>query len=285
MAIDENQASPTAGDGDRGWALVAAVAGVAVLALIAYQVLAANLGGIATVRARIEQAQVAAAADAGLQSAIYGLGAQDRDARWPIDGRHQSFDFAGVALDVTVEDERGKAPLAGLNESQARALFEGAGARGDQLDNLVAEFVDWQNEEPLARQAPPPALQVRHGPMRSVGELAALPGMDRTVFAQVAPVVTVFPELTGGFDPTNASPLAIVTMQSLGGESAQAVEGEQSFVNARPAEIVAPDDHLFGRTLTVRVLARARDGAQTRRMAIVELTGGKTTPYWIRYVE
>ncbi|HXU99197.1 MAG TPA: hypothetical protein VG166_01710 [Caulobacteraceae bacterium] len=281
MTVSQVHPRPAAGDG--GWALVAAVAGIAVLAMIAYQVLAADIGGIATARARIEQAELMAAADAGIATAIHGLGAQDRDARWPIDGSHRTFDFAGVALDVTIEDERGKAPLAGLNESQARALFQGAGAEGDQLDNLVAEFIDWQNEQPLAPQAPPPALQVRHGAMRSLGELAALPGMDKEILARAAPAVTVFPELTSGFDPTYASPLAIATVQSLGGQSANGVDGEQTFL--RPDEIAAPDDHLFGRTLTVRVVAQARDGARTRRMAIVELTGGKATPFWIRYVE
>ncbi|HEY2179428.1 MAG TPA: hypothetical protein VGH15_12685 [Caulobacteraceae bacterium] len=282
--MEETRPGPTLREDDRGSALVAAVAGVAVLALIAFQLLAANLGAIATTRARVERARLAAAADAGIQLAIYGLGAEDQNARWAIDGRHTDLDFAGVALDIAIEDERGKAPLAGLNESQARALFQGAGASGDQLDNLVAEFIDWQNEAPAAPQAPPPAVQVRHGPMRTVSELAALPGMDRGLFASVAPSVTVFPELTGGFDPTNASPLAIVTMKSLGGESAEAVEGEQSFVGPQNA-YMNPDDRYIGRTLTVRVTARARDRAQTRRMAIVELTGGKATPYWIRYVE
>jgi len=37
--------------------------------------------------------------------------------------------------------------------------------------------------------------------------------------------------------------------------------------------------------LTVRVVARARDGARTHRMEIVELTGDAATPVWIRYVE
>jgi hypothetical protein len=121
--------------------------------------------------------------------------------------------------------------------------------------------------------------------MRSVGELAALPDMTPAIYARVAPVVTVFPEMTAGFDTTNASPLAIATMQALGGETAGSVDIQNQFAGERPALQIAPDDHLFGRTLTVRVSARDQTGARTSRMAIVELTGGKARPFWIRYVE
>ncbi|HEY7852750.1 MAG TPA: hypothetical protein VIB82_07220 [Caulobacteraceae bacterium] len=264
---------------------MAAVAGVAVLAYIAFQVLAADRGGIALVGGRIEQAKLAAAADAGIYMAIHGLAAEDPTARWSIDGRTRNLEFDGVSLAVSVEDERAKAPLAGLNEAQARVLFAGAGASGERLDALVTEFIDWQSEEPDAAPAPPPAPQIRHGSMHSLGELAALPDMDAAIFARVAPVVTLFPEQTGGFDPANARPLAIATMRALGGQTAASVESQTQFIDQRPTEEIVPDDHLIGRTLTVKVRARDHGGAQTHRMAIVELTGAKTTPYWIRYVE
>jgi hypothetical protein len=109
--------------------------------------------------------------------------------------------------------------------------------------------------------------------------------MDTAILARIVPVVTVFPEQTGGFDPTNARPLAVATMQALGGETPESVDNETLFSDEKPVEQIVPDDHLIGRTLTVRVLARDRGGAQTRRMAIIELTGGKAKPFWIRYVE
>jgi hypothetical protein len=37
--------------------------------------------------------------------------------------------------------------------------------------------------------------------------------------------------------------------------------------------------------VTVRVTARDRGGAQTHRMAIIELTGDSNRPYWVRYTE
>ncbi len=273
---------------DDGYALVAAVTAVAAFAYIAFQVLAANMGGIASVQGRIEQARLAADADAGIAMAIHGLAIEDRASRWSIDGRARRVAFQDADLTIVVEDERGKAPIAGLTDAQARVLFQGAGAAPDRVDALVAELRDWQTEDDTVDDpnAPPPSgPPARHGPIRTIGELAALPDMDAATYARIAPVLTVFFEESGGFEPRNAKPLAIAAMADLGGEDQQQVEQQAAIAAEHPDEEISPDDHLLGRTLTVRVTARARDGARTTRMAIVELTANPAQPYWIRYVE
>jgi hypothetical protein len=74
-------------------------------------------------------------------------------------------------------------------------------------------------------------------------------------------------------------------MADLGGEDQEQVEQQAAIAAEHADEEISPDDHLLGRTLTVRVTARARDGARTTRMAIVELTANPAQPFWIRYVE
>src|SRR4051794_906485 len=101
---------------DGGYALLVAVTGIAAFAYVAFQVLAANQGGMSLVAGRVEQAQLAAAADAGVNMAIHGLAEEDRTLRWSIDGRSRNVDFEGTGLTIVVEDERGKAPLASLND-------------------------------------------------------------------------------------------------------------------------------------------------------------------------
>ena len=76
---------------DAGYALVAAVTAVAALAYVAFQVLAADQGGVAIVRGRTQQAQLSAAADAGLYLAIHGLAIDDPADRWAIDGSAPSI--------------------------------------------------------------------------------------------------------------------------------------------------------------------------------------------------
>ncbi len=279
-------------DRDSGYALVAAVAAVAAFAYVAFQVLAADRGEIITVAARAEQAKLSAAADAGIMIAVHGLGADDPNDRWPIDGSARHVDFNGVDLTIEVRDERGKAPLAGLSDTQARALFQGAGASGERLDALVDEFRDWQTQaftDPRKVTAPDmntaPGLQPRHGPFRTIGELMGLKDMNATLYDQIAPAVTTFFEEDGPFEPKNALPLAIETMNAEDLPSQDQGAAESGFAAQQPDEVIV-DDHLVGRTLTVQVLASdGGAGARSHRMAIVELTGAKTQPYWIRYVE
>jgi len=271
-----------------GYALVAAVTSVLAFAYIAFQVLAADEGGVGAVAARIEQAKLSAAADGGIYFGIHALANPDRGARWSLDGRPHQIAFGGTDLTIVVEDERGKAPLQGLNDSQMRALFAGAGASGDRLSALVTEFRDSQTEEDtVARDAEAVSdTPVRHGLIRTVGELAGLRDMDPTLLARIAPAVTVFFEETGPFDANHASPLAIATMNADIEESSDGTTpSAASALIQGPAEELAADDNLQGHTVTVRVTARDRSGARTHRMAIIELTGDKQRPYWIRYVE
>jgi general secretion pathway protein K len=276
---------------DSGYALVAAVCAITAFSYIAFQVLAANEGGTAIVAGEVEQAKLAAAADAGISLALSGLAADDRGARWSIDGRPHRLEFNGMDLTVTVEDERGKAPLAQLSDNQARALFAGAGASGDKLDALVVEFHDWQADEAagdvLEGAAGSGAADqvVRHGAFRTVGELAALKDMAPTIFARIAPAVTVFFGDSGAFEPDHARPLAKAAMLADDLANPEQLDEAARTDSQRPEEELAPDDHYFGRTLTIHVVARDRDGARTHRMEIVELTGDKATPYWVRYSE
>ena len=91
---------------------------------------------------------------------MLGLSARDRGQRWAMDGRPRTMTFGETLLTVTVEGERGKAPLRQLDDSQARTLFAEAGATGESLEALVAEVRDWQNApgisgEPVRAHLPP----------------------------------------------------------------------------------------------------------------------------------
>ena len=280
--------------------MVVAVAALGAFAFIAYEVLAADRGVIAGVSARVEQARLAAAADAGMMMAIHGIAQEDASQRWAIDGRSREVAFRGVDLQITVQDERGKAPLDGLNPAQSRALFEGAGASDDRLDALVDELRDFQSadDDQTAPTAPTEAqglaaAPLRRGGFRTIGDLMVLKDMDANLYARIAPSVTVFFEESGPFERGHASPLAASTMRATENDSPDEEQFAQSADDERPTETIE-DENMIGRSVTVNVMARGPGGVQTHRMAIVELTGsgeapspkGKVSaPYWIRYVE
>ena len=268
---------------EAGYAMVAAVMAVAVFAYIAFQVLAADRGDVIDVQGRAEHVRLSAVADAGIMIAIHDLALADRDARWNLDGTPRRADFAGDVLTITVEDERGKAPLVGLDAARARALFEGAGARGERLDALVDEFERWRTAKPEGGEDADAPVR-----FRTPGELMALPDMDAALYARIAPAVTAFFEQMGPFDARNAGPLAIATMSTQDTES-PAAPGDQPEALAQrapaEAEVDADDERLMGRPITVRVIVQDRSGARAHRMAIVEFTGSPIRPWWIRYVE
>lgn len=273
---------------DRGYALVAAIVAVAAFGYIAFEVLAADRGQIAGVGARVEQAKLQAAADAGLMLAIHNLGDPDPTRHWPIDGSIRLSDFDGTNLAIAIQDERGKAPLDGLNATQARALFENAGAADTRVDALVAELSNFQfGDEQPDPDAPPAAGDaglygtIRQGGFRTVGDLMALKDMDATLFERVAPAVTVFFGESGPFEPNNAGPLARATMTADEDTTPDLLaQGNADRPPPRQADV-----NMVGRTLTVSVVAVDRRGARAHRVAIVELTGFSPEPYWIRYLE
>jgi general secretion pathway protein K len=267
---------------ERGFALVTAVVAVAAFAYVAFQVLAAEQGGSALLAARSEQTRLSAAAEAGVAMAIHGVAEEDRALRWDSDGRSREVQFAGADLTIVVEDDHGKAPLNQLSDGQARALFQGAGVPGDRLDALVSEFRDWRNEQiPESVRRATPEHAVRHGPIATPGELIGMKGMDAAVLSRIAPVVTTFDLENAPFVPRYAQPLAIAAMSGVALDTPESLAAGP----AARTELNIIDDSPVGHTLTIRVTARTRDGARAGRTAVVEMTGGKVRPYWVRYVE
>ena len=268
---------------DRGYALIVALLAVMAFAYVAFQVLAANEGALAGISATAEHARLTAAADAAVTIAIHGLGEADPSARWAADGEPRHIDFNGVDLIVSVDDERRKAPLAGLDDNQARVLFAGAGASSAQLDALVAEFGDWRDQARASERPGAPSASEIHR-FRALGELMMLKDMSLDLYGRIVPAVTVYYEPGATFEAERASPLALATMQAMAG-AAPALTIAGPLAIEPPSLDTAPDDRVTGRTLSVHVTARDQDGSMARRVAVVGLTGAKTEPVWVRYVE
>jgi general secretion pathway protein K len=275
--------------GDDGYAIVVAVAALAVFSAIAFAILAADRSALKALRAEYEQARLEAAAEAGLAMAAQGLGSENVAQRWPIDGRSRTLDFDGVKLTITVEDERGKVPAGDLDEAQLRRLFAGAGAQGDQLDTLVDSYQDWidDDEDPRphgaeSAQYAAQGIRPRDGLPPTVDELARLNGMTPQVFARLRPVMTAWFGVSGGFDPRTAQPFAVAVMSESGDNGPEAIERAREVEGDRTAEEITTDKALTGRNLTVVVQARDRDGGGLTRRTVIVMTGGQAPAFYVR---
>jgi general secretion pathway protein K len=276
---------------DRGYAMLAAIVGIAAFSYVGFEVVAENRGVISEVQAENEQAKLTAACDAGLALAVDGLAAHDRRDQWLIDGTKRTMMFDAVALTITVEDERGKIPLNGVNEDQIRTLFADAGASGAKLDTLVDSFEDWLDPDTNARPNGAEAdyyarfgYAPRNAGFRSVGELRLIKGMDDSLFQRVAPVTTAFFGESGGFSESTSQILALEALEELKPDAPEIQERQQELSGLKPAQDVQNPPSLLGRTLTVRVEAK-RAGASVTRSSIVELTGAASDPVWYRNLD
>jgi general secretion pathway protein K len=175
-----------------------------------------------------------------------------------------------------------------MTEARARSLFEAAGVRGARLNQLTASLMNWidgqqRPDGATAADYAPYDLRLREEPMKAVGELMAVRGMDRALFDRIAPAITVFSDDATLFDPATATPFARKVM------AAAEVAGREESGDEPPAKtsgiLADVENDYVGRPLTVRVTARDRRGGLYRRTAVVELTGQPSEPYWIRAVE
>jgi len=240
---------------ERGYAMIAAIVGVAAFGFIAFQLIAQDRGVLAEVRGESEQAKLIAACNAGLYMAIHGLADPDPTQRWGIDGRPRTGSFNGIALNVTVEDERGKIPLNGIIEEEARQLFQMAGATGTQLDTLTDSFEDWQDVDNTARpagaEAPyyaPFGYKPRNAGFHTIGELRMIKGMTDDIYSRVAPASTVFFGESGGFSEQTSQVLALEVL------------GEEARRQRRDADLADQGE------LCRAHAHRARRGARERRL-------------------
>lgn len=276
---------------DGGYAMLAAVAGITVFGYMGIEAVTASRANVSNAIARIEQAQLAAAADAAVAVAIAHLGG-DAAGRWPVNGTPQMLRFNGVDLVVRIEDENAKVPLNQLNDTQLRRLFAAAGANGDRLDVLVDSFKDWKDEddvpEPHGAESAyyaPAGLQPRNGDVRTLEELSRMRGMNAALLGNLAPLVTLYYSRSAPFDAANASPLAAAIMTSTEDESSEDLTSESRLYAEHPALSADVVQNVAARSLTIAIEARNQSGGFFARKAVVQMTGLPTNPYWIRFMQ
>jgi general secretion pathway protein K len=268
---------------------VVAVASLAVLALLALTMIEATRGSTRSARAELDRAQLSAAADAGIVLAVQGLAQRGTARRWQPDGRLRELEFAGATLEIRVEDELAKVPLNDINDEQVEALLAEFGLQGAELEDARDAFLDWRDQDydPRLRgrekdDYADAGVRPRDGPLRSNGELAAIPAIGPELAARMDPFVTVFAPASGRFAEQRATPLARRVMADRG-----AFEDRFAGVTVAEGGLTASqtgrvDDGVTGRPLRITVRASNAAGSAARRNVVIELTSNPLRPYVVR---
>jgi general secretion pathway protein K len=278
--------------GEQGYAMVAAVGGIAVFAMMALALVQSSRSDILDVMAEVGQAKASAASDAGIAIALNGLLAKDRANRWSIDGRTRTVSFDGATLLIRIEDERGKVPINLLDDELAVRLMEVIGLGfGPKSRTAADSLLDWTDEDDEVRPDGGEAdfyrsrgIRPRNGPLQSIEELAQIRGFDRGMIERLKPFVTVnFGN--AGFDARFAHPRAIGVMLAGGADSPAAISRQRELEGQRTAIELGETIDLVGRPLMVSVEATRPDGARRIQKMVIELTGSKLRPYVVRAYE
>jgi hypothetical protein len=289
MTADRVAVSSAPLPGERGFALIAAVASILVLSAFAVAVMAVTRREVVAGVSEVDRARASAAADAGVAIALARLGSDDLSGAWPLDARPHYVTFDGWKLDIRIFDERGKVPLNLLDEDQTTRLLERAGLSGHALEVARDSMLDWidEDEDPRANGAEADyyqrlGIRPRNGYLRAVGELRRVRGFDARIVERIAPIATV-DFGSGAFDTRFAQPGAIAVMLAGGDASPEAIDRAREAAGQVTALGFVGEKDRIGRPLSIVVTATAPDGAQHSKRCAFELTGARLRPYVVRY--
>lgn len=256
--------------GAGGFAIIVVVWAVALLSLMALDVVAAARREGSVALDQLARAQLEASADAGIMLGIHTLLAGGA-------GAVDALVFAGTGLSVAIEPEAGKIDLNQASPRLLRALFEAAGLRGADAGAMATAVEDWRDTDQITRPGGAEAgfyqaaglIPPRDGTFESVAELLHVRGMTPALLAVVGPAVTVHAQAPQP-DRRFASALVTTALAGAGGLGLAPVE--------RPT--ARADAGSTGRAFTILAEAVVQGGRFQRR-AVVRITGNPREPIYI----
>ncbi|MEO0033665.1 MAG: hypothetical protein RIS94_3423 [Pseudomonadota bacterium] len=271
--------------------MVAAVAAIGLMAALAAMLVQSTASRIATTEGEVQQARLSAAADAGLHIALSGLLRDDPAHKWPIDGRTERRTFAGVPIDIRVEDERGKVMLNRIDEENIGWLLESMGLEGNRLAIARDSFMDWIDQDDDARENGaeseyyiPRGVVARNDAPQSVEELAEIRGFDPALVARIARVATI-DSTQGAFDPHYADPIAIRAMTDGQDDSPDILERRREMGGQRLAIAFSDAEAWKNRAVMIHAVAFGPGDARAERRMVVEVTGAKSPRAIVRWTD
>lgn len=273
-------------DGAQGYALVAAVACIAVFAAMALSIITVTRISVTAGSGELAAARAHLAADGGLQTALHSLALGEDAALALLGGGHLSLNVNGAQVVVRLADERGKIPLNFLDEVAVGRMLANAGLDETQVAIARDSLLDWLDDDDLARadgaEAPFYAARLiapRNASLRTIDELAAIRGFTPQLVARLRSYVTVEAN-TIPFDRRYATPQALAVMADRNNSPETSVREPESS-GQRTALDFIDKKALVGRPITITADAATADGGRAHRDLVVVMTGRATYPWVI----
>ncbi len=280
-----SQSSPKAAPrptSESGFALVAVMLALGLLAMIATTFMLAVRAHVRSVAATSAAARAEAMADGGVNIAVLdALTVREdrtRARRFPTDSTAIACRLEdGARLLLSVQDEAGRVDLNSAGETLLVALFRGSGFDERDAERWAHRVVDFRDRDSDRRAAgaerpdyeaaglPGP----KNGPFDAVDELAQVLGAEAALLERLRGAVTVHSGLAG-VDPKvmSAKSVALIASGGVAGGAAFAGIARTGDPGTLPAGFVAISPQQVFR---IRSTAETADGAVFVREAVVDL--------------
>ena len=189
----------TARRSERGMALVVALVFTTAMAAAAVAFLAGRQSDALSLRGQLQAIEAQAMLDAALQqTAAVLVNRTERQVVPPV----LRWQFGNVGVSVRLESEAGKVDLNKADDAMLRALLQALDVKEDQATALADVIIDWRDDNHLKRARgaedrdyhaeSSAASGAADRPFASPAELRYLPAVDPTLWALLAPLITVY---------------------------------------------------------------------------------------------
>lgn len=222
--------------GERGFALLVVLWTLVLLALLITQLTLAGRGEAQLARNLRLAATVQAAADAGIQAAIFHA-LDSSAAHWPADGRMRRIELPGAAVEIRIESQAGRVNPNIASPELLAALLRAVGADTRTAAAVAADIVAWRFPGPQVGPTGTAAARYRAAgrdytapglPFQSIGELGLVLGMTPALLADAAPHLSLYRD--GEPDPAYAAPPVARAMAEVYGPPRGGGGGDESLV-------------------------------------------------------
>lgn len=161
-----------------------------------------NVLGNQSARARVE-----AAADAGVERAVYEAFRPINSAgRWQQDGREYSFPLGEATVRVSVMDESAKIDVNSASPALLKGLFLSVGVEDQEATRLTESIQDWVDPDTLSRPNGAEEEAYRsaglkqkpaNAPFQMLEELRLVMGMTTDLYRRIEPMITIYSRQPG----------------------------------------------------------------------------------------
>lgn len=251
------------------------------LSMLTVSLLSSGTVSYRLARNNLEAVQLEATMDAAVSRAVLALLDPRADKRWRVDGVGQSFEFEGVTIRVSVQDELGRLDLNHADASSLHRLLASARLDAMAASKLVDKILDWREPGDGRRLNGAKARDYklaglghvpRNGPFQSVSEVRLVMDMTEDLFQRIRPALTVY---SGSqfVDPQFAPAEAMAAIPTMTAQTIAALMAARARSGSGTIASIVP---LRGRAFTIR--SEVQDSPA--REVIVRLTDDPKQAYW-----